>query len=237
MSDADPTSVAHGFRVAPKPAAQQQQLKNVTAAAPGLAVKVSDRLLNSSMPLSILGALPPSLVAAADGGTASPPLPPSAPENGSSMPRSVSSAVRSAAQYFSLPGGSSLYATVASVQSMSHVGTCGNGVCELNERPVLGHPNRCPGGFDADCLFPLISCPAAAPPGLDPSSSDWHAGAPQASTAQQCGGRGLCFSSTGTCLCFPGYAGFACERCDGNHTAIDGWCVRTASLAPCFDDR
>ena len=54
---------------------------------------------------------------------------------------------------------------------------------------------------------------------------------------QVCGGSGTCLIGQGLCLCYPGYAGDACDVCAAGHTLYDGRCLpvsatRTTLAAP-----
>lgn len=63
---------------------------------------------------------------------------------------------------------------------------CGNKVCEVGERSVIGGAaGTCP----KDCSAPTQSCPGG------------------------CGGHGTCMPASGVCECWTGYQGKTCSEC------------------------
>ena len=76
---------------------------------------------------------------------------------------------------------------ITQVTQSYRIGTCGNGICEVGERAIMGNGSQaallegsCPG----DCPVQYMACPGN-----------------QSST---CSGRGSCLSSQGVCSCYPG---------------------------------
>jgi len=83
---------------------------------------------------------------------------------------------------------------------------CGNGICEIAERPIVGSAGsktEC----KEDCFHEYMPCPTAA--GIDRDTV--------------CSGRGVCFATTGQCSCFKGHYGAVCEKC------IPGWVMRNGT--------
>lgn len=89
---------------------------------------------------------------------------------------------------------------------------CGNNLCEQGERCL---DSSCVTGCVQDCPFPVISCPSA--------------------NSDVCSGNGMCLVSSGSCSCFPGYAGSTCNACRAGFLHnIAGNCVAIA-LPTCSD--
>jgi len=94
---------------------------------------------------------------------------------------------------------------------VSVAGLCGNGACESGEACSAGSAagsaaTCCP----ADCPIVLQPCPAATAGG------------------SACSGRGACSEVAGTCRCFSGYDGTACEACAGGWYRDGDRCVADA---------
>lgn len=89
--------------------------------------------------------------------------------------------------------GPSAGVTVQGVTGTAPVTVCGNGACEVGERPDL----RAGTGCSEDCPFPIAVCGAVA--------------------GKVCNGAGACTASSsgGQCACFSqqGYAGALCSQC------------------------
>ncbi|KAL0022292.1 hypothetical protein WJX79_005985 [Trebouxia sp. C0005] len=84
------------------------------------------------------------------------------------------------------------------VLAIAAVAVCGNGVCELGERPnATAAGVNATGGCPEDCFVPYVICPI-------PSGS-----------LSMCGGtpRGQCLTSSGACSCSTGYSGVDCGKC------------------------
>jgi hypothetical protein len=79
---------------------------------------------------------------------------------------------------------------------------CGNSQCEYGE-PCGGHSNSSclPSACMRDCAVSRSSCPM----GLNASGA-----------ATVCSGSGSCLPASGTCACFKGYVGDACQKCATN---------------------
>ncbi|GMH34417.1 hypothetical protein BSKO_02251 [Bryopsis sp. KO-2023] len=84
------------------------------------------------------------------------------------------------------------------------VGVCGNGICELNERPVMNGDES--DGCPVDCMVPLIHPPATVVQGR----------------SVHCSGRGKPLFVSGTCQCYAGYSGDACEACQPGFIRLAG---------------
>lgn len=74
---------------------------------------------------------------------------------------------------------------------------CGNGVCEIGERPGGNSTSSLSQGCPQDCPVPMVPCPI-------PTGS-----------LSMCGGppRGVCATGSGACICSQGYAGSDCGSC------------------------
>ncbi|DBB00425.1 TPA: hypothetical protein ACH3X3_002146 [Trebouxia sp. C0006] len=84
------------------------------------------------------------------------------------------------------------------VLAIAAVAVCGNGVCELGERPnATAIGVNATGGCPEDCFVPYVVCPI-------PTGS-----------LSMCGGtpRGQCLTSSGACACSTGYSGVDCGKC------------------------
>lgn len=92
---------------------------------------------------------------------------------------------------------------------------CGNLQCETGEECVDA---ACTGGDQcrADCPYVRLACPAGA-------IGTGSASPPSVQTP--CSQRGVCSSATGTCACYKGYIGPACNVCDSQYVAIGAACV------------
>lgn len=87
---------------------------------------------------------------------------------------------------------------LAGVPSVTRSGVCGNGVCELGERPLQGvTQGTCP----SDCGFTTKACP------------------------NSCSSTGTCLPAFGTCACFSGYQGNACDTCAAGYVRSKGLCM------------
>ncbi|GMH43479.1 hypothetical protein BSKO_11401 [Bryopsis sp. KO-2023] len=84
------------------------------------------------------------------------------------------------------------------------VGVCGNGICELDERPVMNGEES--DGCPLDCMVPLIH-----PPSTEIQGRSVH-----------CSGRGKPLFVSGTCQCFAGHSGDACELCKPGFIRVAG---------------
>ncbi|KAF8062687.1 Papln [Scenedesmus sp. PABB004] len=100
--------------------------------------------------------------------------------------------------------------TLREVVSVVRAGTCGDGVCQVNERVSWNNPDSCP----ADCALPFLSCP------------------PFNASGAACAGRGVCFNSIGACSCATGYTGADCSMCALDYKLVNSFCVAAAALAP-----
>jgi hypothetical protein len=126
------------------------------------------------------------------------------------------------------------------LETLLRVGTCGNGVCEVGERPTGDNPNE---GCPADCAFPFLSCPPYAAPDnnstrfpgwLDSgknSSSSSSSETAASTKPPSCSGFGACFNALGACSCYAGYAGPDCGACARGYARVGGYCV-TIPRAP-----
>ena len=97
-----------------------------------------------------------------------------------------------------------------------HATVCGNGRCEFGESAA---------SCSADCPVGIQSCPFAT------TGND-------TSPRVTCAGHGTCMPSSGTCSCFHGYIGSACDRCDSGYTSSlsDGTCTfLPGALSSCSD--
>ena len=112
------------------------------------------------------------------------------------------------------------YVQLTSNYAFDCVAVCGNGRCEFGESAAL---------CSADCPVGIQSCPYATVATTGNSSS--------ASSRVTCAGHGTCMPSSGTCSCFRGYVGSACDRCDSEHvTSADGACTfLPGALSSCSD--
>ncbi|GMH43548.1 hypothetical protein BSKO_11470 [Bryopsis sp. KO-2023] len=84
------------------------------------------------------------------------------------------------------------------------VGLCGNGICELDERPVMNGQES--DGCPIDCMVPLIH-----PPSTEIQGRSTH-----------CSGRGKPLFVSGACQCFSGHSGDACESCKPGFIRVEG---------------
>ncbi|GMH43502.1 hypothetical protein BSKO_11424 [Bryopsis sp. KO-2023] len=84
------------------------------------------------------------------------------------------------------------------------VGLCGNAICELDERPVMNGEES--DGCPMDCMVPLIH-----PPSTEIQGRSMH-----------CSGRGKPLFVSGTCQCFSGHSGDACESCKPGFIRVEG---------------
>ena len=88
-----------------------------------------------------------------------------------------------------LPDASSQYGSknfqIDDVLTSSTIGMCGNGICEIGEREIIGvSAGSCP----QDCGLPSKPCPGGC-------------------------GQGQCLPASGVCLCPSGYEGDSCQDC------------------------
>jgi len=100
--------------------------------------------------------------------------------------------------------------SVSQVTSAAVEAVCGNGICEVGERPNVPAGES---GCVADCPYPVVVCPVG-------------------SNGRQCSGAGACLSSggQGVCACWGSYGGDACATCAGGYTnSSSGSCVRLES--------
>ena len=81
---------------------------------------------------------------------------------------------------------SALGFAVVQVTQSYRVGICGNGICEVGERGIVGNSSQdaLEGSCPADCPVQYSACPS--------------------NQSVTCNERGRCLSSEGVCNCFPG---------------------------------
>lgn len=104
---------------------------------------------------------------------------------------------------------------------------CGNGVCEIGERPLRDSTGGSSTACERDCGHPYVPCPIAR--GIEggkrphlriegfPRLPAHRASHSVLAAEMTCGGRGVCFTASGQCGCYLGHRGGACEEC------IPGW--------------
>lgn len=106
-------------------------------------------------------------------------------------------------------GNSNSILSLAGITYVDRRGICGNGFCEVGERPIEAEAwaesyqfalNLCP----TDCPTELRACPA-------PVGSD-----------VMCGGYGRCLQASGVCDCFIGYGGDDCGDCAPGYLRTPG---------------
>jgi hypothetical protein len=128
-------------------------------------------------------------------------------------------------------------ASIGPVLAVTRAGVCGDGVCQVNERPAPGNPRSC----HEDCPFPYLTCPPFLPPPQNGGSSSGGGGSgtapPSPPRPSPCNGVGTCHTALGACACFRGYAGPDCGRCALGYKrvshagAVGGWsCVSARAL-------
>ena len=97
---------------------------------------------------------------------------------------------------------------------------CGNQRCEYGEECVDESCNS-RGQCSIDCPFPVQRC---------------QSGSLRATAPTTCSSRGSCSTATGTCACYKGYVGEACNVCDINYVAVGNACVlMPGALVSCTD--
>jgi len=105
---------------------------------------------------------------------------------------------------------------VASVGDTVLAPVCGNGVCEAGEACTTTGSDL-DGCCLSDCGRQVWPCP-------QPSTASGKA-------TGQCSGRGVCEHTSGSCVCFDGYTGAACEACAiGYSRTGDNMCNAVATL-------
>ena len=112
---------------------------------------------------------------------------------------------------------SSSLVSVSSVTSVSTSAVCGNGVCEVGERPgggVVGCP--------VDCPYPVLTCPVANGVACN------NAGACVALSSSS-SSSSTTFSGVCSCRVAQGYSGAACDGCTSGFVALAGACVKVES--------
>jgi hypothetical protein len=91
---------------------------------------------------------------------------------------------------------------------LSRTGSCGNGVCELDEQVRVGLDGVHSAGCLEDCPVRRQSCP------VPPKNHHDH--------LRPCSGHGLCSPINGVCFCQPGYSGDACDECSEGYAFVEG---------------
>lgn len=114
------------------------------------------------------------------------------------------------AAVLSPPPGIAFSVAANSVSYPTRAGVCGNGVCEVGERCVLGHL------LSPDCPFTFVACPVSA-------------GA--AGAVSPCAGRGRCLPQSGSCVCNAAYGGVGCDICAPSFVRWRGVCVPEVDVA------
>eukprot|EP00210_Caulerpa_lentillifera_P003869 g3696.t1 len=92
------------------------------------------------------------------------------------------------------------------------VPVCGNNICEIGEASSssINNPNSCP----QDCTLTITSCSSRKSTGV------------VGRTDTLCSGNGVCFyAQNGTCGCFNGYTGEACDQCSDGFHPFNQLCV------------
>ena len=94
-------------------------------------------------------------------------------------------------------------AMILSVVGARRSGVCGNNVCEIGEQSVGDVAGSCPD----DCPLSFNVCQADV-------------------DGTACSGHGRCIPANGACDCYPGYAGVACQLCQGGfEKTTSGHCL------------
>jgi hypothetical protein len=85
---------------------------------------------------------------------------------------------------------------------------CGNNLCEYGESCRRNTTCSASTGYcSADCTFGRLACPT----GVNATGS-----------TAVCSGSGACLPASGTCACFKGYTGPACQGCTANFVRLSG---------------
>lgn len=99
--------------------------------------------------------------------------------------------------------------SIAGVPSLEMSGQCGNGVCEVGEQCDSTDPSKtC---CAEDCKNVISACPVA--------------------NGEECNGKGRCATGSGSCFCYAGYVGTACEQCGSGLVLENNVCVKVV-VAP-----
>ena len=104
---------------------------------------------------------------------------------------------------------------------------CGNSYCEYGEEPTVcaadgscsANPDACP----SDCPLSRSQCPGAS--------------TNTTSAIVACGGHGRCLTASGSCSCFSGYVGDACDACAAGYLPLgtDTCVFPPGALSNCSD--
>ncbi|GMH43936.1 hypothetical protein BSKO_11870 [Bryopsis sp. KO-2023] len=99
------------------------------------------------------------------------------------------------------------------VRNPSRIGICGNGICEIGEQEVFAHGVEGESACPEDCPFPIRMCPSPTIGGVGIQK-------------EPCGMNGRCLMASGTCNCFKGYSGDACDACTPGYTKSSNLCQK-----------